>query len=141
MTTEEPVSLDDLERDALDHVWLFVRARMMANQGDSTSKAIRPAIDAYFKTQPIGAELWDGEHGVGLRKEAGSGTRYLEFETTPVDLLEWAAEAGLLSLNIGAFDGALASSDLRTQHYAQQLAQHVKHGQGTRLTTISERAQ
>lgn len=131
---------EEIERDALDHVWLFTRARTMKNQGTNTEKAMRGPIDRYFEHQPVGTELFDGEHGVGLRKEAGSGSRYLDFEAVPVDLLEWAAGAGLLSLNVTALDGACASSDLRTQHYAQQLALHVKSGGGTRLTTITERS-
>lgn len=131
---------DELERDAVDHIWLFVRARTMANQGLGTQKALRGPLDAYFADKPIGHELFDDEHGVGLRKDAGSGYRYLDFEDAPADLIEWAGKAGLFSLNTTAFDGALASSDLRTQHYAQQLALHVKYGQGTKLTSLQRTA-
>lgn len=131
-----PIDDSELERDAIDHVWLFVRARTMKNQGQSSENALRPAIDAYFKDKPVGTELWDDEHGVGLRKDNGSSARFLNFEDTPEDLIVWAARYGLLSLNVGALDGACASSDLRTQHYAQQLALHVKYGQGTKLTSL-----
>ncbi len=142
MTNELPIEeMDDTtkERDAVEHVAAFVRARNAGNEADRTQKALRPVIDAWFKELAVGAELFDDERGVGLRKDAGSGGRFLDFEATPVDLLEWAAGAGLLSLNVGAYDGALKSSDLRVQHYAQMLALHVKEGRGTKLVTITER--
>lgn len=126
----------DLERDAVDCLYGFIHGRETESLGKREAAAFRPAIDAYFKTLPVGAELWDDEHGVGLRKANGAGSRSLNFETAPVDLLEWAAKAGLLSLNVGALDGALASSDDRTQHYARQLNAHVRNGFGTQLTTL-----
>ena len=133
---------DELAADEEPRMVAMIRALHIARDEKNTfDRAQRQMIDtlkAYVKSLPD-RELWDTEHGVGVAIRDGGGRRWLDFELVTDAQVVNAARAGLLSLNVGAYDGALASSDLRLGDAARQLGPNVKDGAGEQLVLLPEK--
>ena len=135
---------DDLDRSRnLLRSWLsHRRSRLDAQQAeDALAKPLRLILDDLPDH-----ELWVDEdsvrRGAALRDPAAA--RYLDFETMADSLIVAAAKAGLLSLNIAALDGALASSNMEFSGVASELKAHVRTGARSanpRLVALPERGE